>query len=161
MTITAMKNEDIPAVAKLETQCFSQPWSSQVLEAEMQNPNSIFYVAREEDKLAGYVGMHRVLDEGYLFNIAVDRDFRRRGVAAALMERILEYAKTNKLGFLTLEVRQGNTAAIALYKMLGFGEVGRRRQFYANPTEDAVLMTKFMHFSIRPEQIRRDGEGKI
>lgn len=146
MTITAMKTEDIPEVTELEKQCFSQPWSGQVLEAELQNPNSIFLVARHDDRMAGYVGMHRVLDEGYLFNVAVDGDFRRHGVATALMDRLLDYASENRLGFLTLEVREGNTPAIALYKKLGFGEVGRRRQFYANPTEDAVLMTKFMHF---------------
>lgn len=146
MTITAMKTEDIPAVTELEKQCFSQPWSAQVLEAELQNPNSIFLVAKQDEQLAGYVGMHRVLDEGYLFNVAADSSFRRQGVASALMKRLLDYAKETRLGFLTLEVREGNCPAIALYQKLGFGEVGRRKQFYANPVEDAVLMTKFMHF---------------
>ncbi len=144
MTIAAMTMEDVPEVAALEKQCFSQPWSAQVLEAELGNPNSVFLVATETGRLAGYAGMHRVMDEGYLFNVAVDGGFRRRGVATALVEKLVEFAKEKRMGFLTLEVREGNAVAIALYQKLGFGEVGRRKRFYVNPVEDAVLMTKFI-----------------
>ncbi|MGI5965312.1 MAG: ribosomal protein S18-alanine N-acetyltransferase [Anaerotruncus rubiinfantis] len=144
MQITSMTEKDVPLVAALERQCFSQPWSAQVLEAELQNPNAIFYVARKEGLLAGYVGMHRVMDEGYIANIAVDEAFRRQGVAKTLMQALLTFAKEKRLGFLTLEVRAGNWPAIQLYEGLGFGEVGRRKNFYANPTEDAILMTRFL-----------------
>lgn len=144
MTITAMTMEDVPEVAALEKQCFSQPWSAQVLEAELGNPNSVFLAAKETDRLAGYIGMHRVMDEGYLFNVAVDSGFRRRGVATALVNQLVEFAKEKRMSFLTLEVREGNATAIALYQKLGFGEVGRRKRFYVNPVEDAVLMTKFI-----------------
>lgn len=161
MTITAMRPNDLSEVAELEAECFSQPWSRQVLEAELQNPNSIFLTAHKDGQIAGYVGMHRVLDEGYLFNIAVKRAFRRNGVATSLMERLLQYAREQNLAFLTLEVREGNHSAIHLYDKLGFGKVGQRKQFYANPTEDAVLMTIFMHSSIPPESVRQDGEGKL
>ncbi|MBE6905487.1 MAG: ribosomal-protein-alanine N-acetyltransferase [Ruminococcaceae bacterium] len=139
-----MTMEDVPEVAALEKQCFSQPWSAQVLEAELRNPNSVFLVAKEAGRLAGYAGMHRVMDEGYLFNVAVDSGFRRRDVATSLVEKLVEFAKEKRMGFLTLEVREGNATAIALYKKLGFGEVGRRKRFYVNPVEDAVLMTKFI-----------------
>jgi len=144
MTIAVMTMEDVPEVAALEKQCFSQPWSAQVLEAELRNPNSVFLVAKEAGRLAGYAGMHRVMDEGYLFNVAVDSGFRRRDVATSLVEKLVEFAKEKRMGFLTLEVREGNATAIALYKKLGFGEVGRRKRFYVNPVEDAVLMTKFI-----------------
>ncbi|WP_242968799.1 ribosomal protein S18-alanine N-acetyltransferase [Marasmitruncus massiliensis] len=144
MTIAVMTMEDVPEVAALERQCFSQPWSAQVLEAELRNPNSVFLAAKEAGRLAGYAGMHRVMDEGYLFNVAVDSGFRRRGIATALVEKLVEFAKEKRMGFLTLEVREGNATAIALYKKLGFGEVGRRKRFYVNPVEDAVLMTKFI-----------------
>lgn len=139
-----MTKEDIPAIAELEILCFSQPWSEQAFEAELQNKHAIFYVAKSGDKLAGYIGMHHVLDEGYIANVAVHPDFRRRGVATALIGRLLLYAKRSRMTFLTLEVREGNAAAIDCYKQLGFGEVGRRKGYYANPTEDAVLMTLFL-----------------
>ncbi|MEM1485220.1 ribosomal protein S18-alanine N-acetyltransferase [Oscillospiraceae bacterium PP1C4] len=144
MKITAMTMEHLSGVASLERQCFSQPWSERVLEAELQNPNGVFLTAMEDETLAGYVGMHRVLDEGYIANVAVDENYRRRGVATMLLEELLAFARQNKLGFLTLEVREGNIPAIAFYSKMGFREVGRRRGFYAHPTEDAILMTIFL-----------------
>ena len=100
MQITSMTEKDVPLVAALERQCFSQPWSAQVLEAELQNPNAIFYVARKEGLLAGYVGMHRVMDEGYIANIAVDEAFRRQGVAKTLMQALLTFAKEKRLSLI-------------------------------------------------------------
>ena len=131
-------------MAEIERECFSQPWSERTLAAELKNPAAVFFVARSGGRVVGYAGMHRVLDEGYIANVAVTGAFRRRGAATALMRRLFRYARRERLGFLTLEVREGNLPARAFYEKLGFGEVGRRRNFYANPTEDAVLMTAFL-----------------
>lgn len=139
-----MTRNEIAGVAALEKQCFSQPWSQRVLESELENPNAVFFVAKCGAQVAGYVGMHRVLDEGYIANVAVDEGFRRRGVATALLKRLFAFARREKLGFVTLEVRESNEAAVAFYRKLGFGEVGRRKNFYAAPVEDAVLMTAFL-----------------
>ena len=139
-----MRPEHIPGVAAIERACFSQPWSERVLEAEQGNPNAVFFVAVSGGRVLGYVGMHRVLDEGYIANVAVDEAFRRHGLAAALMDRMFLFARENRLGFITLEVREGNAQAIRFYQRFGFGEVGRRKNFYANPTEDAILMTAFL-----------------
>lgn len=144
MEIKRMERGTLAEVAALERACFSQPWSERVLETELGNANAIFYTARESGALAGYIGMHRVLDEGYIANIAVADPFRRRGVATALLGALIGYAHGEKLGFVTLEVREGNAPATSFYQKMGFGEVGRRRDFYANPTEDAVLMTLFL-----------------
>ncbi|MCI8649577.1 MAG: ribosomal protein S18-alanine N-acetyltransferase [Anaerotruncus sp.] len=138
-----MVASDIPAVAALERACFSQPWSERVLEGEMKNPNSIFFVA-EETELVGYIGMQHILDEGYLANVAVDSAYRRSGVGTALLQRLLAFAQQEKLAFITLEVRQSNQPAIRFYQKYGFEVVGRRRNFYESPTEDALLMTKFL-----------------
>ncbi len=143
MDIRPMVASDIPAVAALERACFSQPWSERVLEGEMKNPNSIFFVA-EETELVGYIGMQHILDEGYLANVAVDSAYRRSGVGAALLQRLLAFAQQEKLAFITLEVRQSNQPAIRFYQKYGFEVVGRRRNFYESPTEDALLMTKFL-----------------
>ncbi len=144
MEIINMNEQHIGAVARLERDCFSQPWSERVLEAELKNPNALFLAAIEDEALIGYAGIHRVLDEGYIANIAVDSRFRRDGVATALLSGLFAFARENRLGFLTLEVRGGNEPAIAFYRKMGFGEVGRRRNYYANPTEDAILMTAFL-----------------
>ena len=88
--------------------------------------------------------MHRVLDEGYIANVAVDAAFRRQGVATALLRTLLEDAQIHRLSFVTLEVREGNLAAVSFYRKLGFQEVGRRKGFYTAPQEDAVLMTLFL-----------------
>ena len=82
-----------------------------------------------------------MLDEGYITNVAVSPDFRRQGIARALIEALLAKARENGLAFVTLEVRESNAPAIALYTGAGFEPVGKRKNFYSNPTENAVLMT--------------------
>lgn len=148
MELRRMQQADIPAIAALEKQCFSQPWSEQALAAELQNKNALFLAAFEAGKLIGYLGMHCVLDEGYIANVAVDEAYRRRGVATALLNALLEIARQRRLGFVTLEVRQSNAPAIAFYEKFGFKAVGRRKNFYANPMEDAVLMTIFLQTGV-------------
>ena len=84
-----------------------------------------------------------LLDEGYITNVAVDPSRRRQGVAAQLLQVFDNFARGNQLAFLTLEVRPSNTAAIALYQGFGFREVGRRRNYYDLPKEDALILTKY------------------
>ena len=139
-----MTAEDIAGVAWLERACFSQPWSARVLETELANPNAVFFVAVSGTRVLGYVGLHRVLDEGYIANVAVAGPMRRHGLATRLMEMLFAFARRERLGFITLEVRESNAPAIAFYEKAGFGVAGRRRRYYANPTEDAVLMTAFL-----------------
>ena len=95
----------------------------------------------EEGRVVGYAGLHVVLDEGYIDNVAVEPDARKHGVASALLDVFCRYGAAN-LAFLTLEVRASNAAAIALYDKFGFQEVGRRKSYYQHPTEDAILMTR-------------------
>ena len=83
-----------------------------------------------------------VADEGYITNVAVFPAYRRRGVAAQLIQVFINFAKGNRLAFLTLEVRPGNAAAIALYQGFGFQEAGRRKNYYDLPKEDALILTR-------------------
>ena len=98
-------------------------------------------MAEQDGRTAGYVGCQTVLDEGYITNVAVSPDFRRQGIARALIAELTAKAGGNKLAFVTLEVRESNAPAIALYTGAGFAPVGKRKDFYSNPTENAVLMT--------------------
>jgi ribosomal-protein-alanine N-acetyltransferase len=115
-----------------------------MLAEELDNQCAAFLVAVEPvtDKVVGYAGLLVMADEGYITNVAVFPEYRRRGVAEQLITVFDKFARGNRLVFLTLEVRPSNTAAIALYQSFGFEEVGRRRNYYDLPKEDALIMTK-------------------
>ena len=126
----------IPQIAALEKLCFSVPWTEEMLTEELESMNSTCIVAVTDDRtVLGYAGITVVLDEGYINNIAVARKYRRMGLGSDLLGVFLRFAEAQNLAFLTLEV--------ALYHKFGFEEVGRRKNYYDKPTEDAILMTKF------------------
>lgn len=139
MNIMEMQEKHLPALAELEKQCFHAPWSEKMLREELGG--GIFLVAEQDGEVQGYVGCQTVLDEGYITNVAVSPDFRRRGAARRLIAELIARAKEKRLAFVTLEVRESNAPAIALYTGAGFAPVGKRKNFYSNPTENAVLMT--------------------
>lgn len=140
--LVPMTAELIPAIAEIERLCFSHPWSENALREELFNDAACFIAAVTDDgQVVGYAGLHCVLDEGYIDNIAVRPEYRRQGVAGELLGAFLRFGQAN-LAFLTLEVRASNGAAIALYTKYGFSQVGVRRGYYSAPTEDAVLMTR-------------------
>lgn len=140
MHIDKLKKEYLDDVYTLETVCFSNPWSIENLEAQIDNPDSHFLVALEGNKVVGYMGLQIFSGEGYVTNAAVLPEYRHQGIAQAL---IAEQMK-NEMEFITLEVRESNIPAIALYTKMGFENVGIRPKFYSNPTENAIIMTK--HF---------------
>ncbi len=141
--IVPMDRSHIPQIAALERKCFPDPWSERLLEDALFDPQASFIVAEdgEEGNILGYAGLHAVLDEGYIDNIAVIPDARRHGVASALLDVFCRFAAAN-LAFLTLEVRSSNAPAIALYEKYGFQRAGLRPGYYRHPKEDAVIMTR-------------------
>ena len=143
--IVPMAAEHLDRLEQLERMCFSRPWSKKMLAEELDNQCAAFLVAvePETEKAVGYAGLLVVADEGYIPNVAVDPSCRRQGVAAQLLQVFDNFAKGNHLAFLTLEVRPSNAAAIALYEGFGFREVGRRRNYYDLPKEDALILTKY------------------
>ena len=140
--IVPMNGDHLDEVAELERICFSVPWSRNMLAEELDNLLSAFLVALDDSgRVVGYAGLQVVLDEGYITNVAVRPECRRMGVASQLLQVFLNFAKANKLAFLTLEVRASNYDAIALYGSRGFRSVGRRKNYYEHPREDAIIMT--------------------
>ena len=140
--LVPMDRSHLEGVAALERTCFSHPWSVEMLAEELYNETASFLVAEGEDgSVLGYAGLHVVLDEGYIDNVAVDPACRRQGIADALIATFVRFGAA-RLAFLTLEVRAGNAPAIALYEKHGFYEVGRRKGYYDDPKEDAILMTR-------------------
>ena len=139
--VCALQREHIKQIAELEKVCFSAPWSEDFI-LESYKTGMKFFVAEENGKLLGYVGISCVLDEGYIGNIAVYPAARKKGVGTALLERVFSLAKDEGLSFVSLEVRVSNLAAISLYEKLGFKQEGRRPKFYRDPDEDALILTK-------------------
>ncbi len=142
-TVRPMTEEDLPAVLAMEARCFPDPWSEGVFRTALRDASSLWLAAETGGVLAGYAGMQWVLDEGYIDNVAVDPAFRRKGAASDLLEAMIAEGKKRSLSFLSLEVRAGNEAAIALYAAFGFETVGCRRGYYLRPPEDALIMTKY------------------
>ena len=140
--VVTMAEEHISALTQLEKECFAAPWSEKALADELTNPNAVFRVALIDEEVAGYVGMLHGLDEGDICNVAVFDKFRRRGVATALIQHLVDYAVENQLSFITLEVRESNMGAQKFYETMGFETIGIRKNFYDNPKEHAILMNK-------------------
>ena len=143
MKIEKMTKEHLESVYIIETECFSHPWSKQSLENELNNDTSLFWVATENNDVIGYIGMSVVIDEGYIFNVAVSETYRKKGVGSALINEIVTYGKKNNLCFITLEVRESNINAQSLYSKFGFIKVGERKNYYSEPKENAILLTKY------------------
>ena len=142
-TIALMTYDDVPQVAAIERQCFPDPWSERMLREHLDNQCAAALVARGEDgTILGYGGLLVAADEGYITNIAVRPEYRRQGIAADILGVFENFARGNRLAFLTLEVRSSNAAARSLYEKLGYVQAGVRRNYYEHPREDAIIMTR-------------------
>ena len=143
MTVLPMTTEHVAAVAALEARAFSTPWSENSIRSELDNPWAIWYVALEGEDLLGYIGVQYGPDGGDIMTVATQPQCQGRGIAKTLIGKITEIFLEKSLEYLTLEVRPSNSPALGLYSALGFREVGRRKNYYRQPTEDALLLTLY------------------
>ena len=137
-----MTSQHVPQVAALEAICFADPWSEKSVASELTNSLSLWLVALDGDRVAGYVGSQSVMGESDMMNVAVHPDYRRQGIAEKLCLALVEALKEKGNHCLTLEVRATNDPAKALYEKLGFQQVGLRKNYYRNPKEDACILRK-------------------
>lgn len=138
--IRPMTAADVPSVAALEKLCFSDPWSVSSIASELDNPLSLWLVWEEDGAAAAYLGVQRVPPQADVMNVAVSPALRRRGIARALFAELER--RLPEIDELFLEVRTSNSGAIALYRTLGFEQVGRRPNYYLDPREDALILRK-------------------
>lgn len=138
--IRPMTAADVPSVAALEKLCFSDPWSVSSIASELDNPLSLWLVWEEDGAAAAYLGVQRVPPQADVMNVAVSPALRRRGIARALFAELER--RLPEIDELFLEVRASNSGAIALYRTLGFEQVGRRPNYYLDPREDALILRK-------------------
>lgn len=143
--IEDVREQELEQIEKIEKACFSLPWTVEQLRNQLKDSQHEFIAAKDDEgRVLGYVGMMYVLDEGYISNVAVAPEARRQGISDELIGELMRRSRFLGLAFVTLEVRCGNAAAIALYKKHGFVPVGRRKNYYDFPREDAILMTHFL-----------------
>ena len=142
LTIGPLSPQRLSEAAEIERLCFSSPWSAGQLAESISLPGSHCLEAVLDGRLAGYIGFYRVLDEGFVTNLAVRPDLRRKGVGRALLRRLISDCADLGVRAVSLEVRESNAPALALYLSEGFTVDGRRPRFYSRPTEDALLLSR-------------------
>ena len=135
-----MTTEDARVLAELDLLCFAVPWSEKSFLEEANNPLARYFVAKDEEKIVGYGGIWLVSGEGQITNIAVHPEYRKKGIASAILEELIKSAEGCEQIF--LEVRESNTAAISLYEKHGFKNCGVRKNFYHSPTENGIIMIR-------------------
>lgn len=140
-SIRRMRADDAQAAALLEAATFARPWTLKDFLYEMlENPVARYLLAENDGQMLGFAGVHIILDEGHITNIAVAEAARGQGIGKALTSALMQYAANLGVAYLTLEVRASNEKAIGLYKTLGFVKVGIRAKYYDDNQEDAWLM---------------------
>jgi ribosomal-protein-alanine N-acetyltransferase len=148
VVIADLTLEYLDAVHAIEKRTFSIPWSKDEFRSEITGKEHAYYKAALirgawRTRVAGYAGLWHILNEGHITNFAVDEPYRRQGIGSMLLAALIELAAAYNMIGLTLEVRAGNDAALALYAKYGFKPEGLRRNYYTDPREDAVIMWKY------------------
>ena len=142
MEIIKMKESHVSQIAALERLCFSDAWSENSIRSELSNKLSLWLVAVDGDRVAGYIGSQTVLGWADMMNLCVSPDYRRQGIGEKLTLELERQLREEKVECLTLEVRVSNAPAITLYEKLGFQQVGKRPRYYEKPREDALILRK-------------------
>jgi ribosomal-protein-alanine N-acetyltransferase len=140
LAVRGMCEADLAVVMRIELASYSVPWTETTFRGLLRREDAELIVVEAEAQPAGYAVFWQVLDQAELGNVAVDPQWRRRGVGRRLVREVLERARKRGVRELFLEVRPSNQNARALYEELGFSAVGRRRAYYQAPVEDAVVM---------------------
>lgn len=142
MTFREMLVEDLDQVMEIENDLISPPWTREGFFTFLMKDENMFFVVEEKGRILGYCSMQTVLDEGDILNVAVTRDRQKEGIGYFLVDSMLMMAAARGIHIVHLEVRESNDSARRLYQRLGFKEDGLRKNYYTEPVENAVLMTK-------------------
>ncbi len=145
LEIRRMRSADLPQVMLIELATFTMPWSEATFRGLLRRRDSELLVAEIRGEIAGYAVFWAVLDQGELGNVAVDESYRGKGIGSQLIQAVLNNAEERGVREIFLEVRRSNTGAQDLYKSFGFLEVGRRKNYYLEPLEDALVMKKILN----------------
>jgi ribosomal-protein-alanine N-acetyltransferase len=137
-----MLEVDLDQVTAIEKASMPSPWSKELFEEELRRPLARYFVVEVEGKVAGYMGYWQAPEEAHIINLAIGPEFRRQGLGAQMIERCVEFAGKRGARLATLEVREGNQAAQALYEKCQFRSIAIRKQYYSDNLEDAIVMIR-------------------
>lgn len=143
--IRKMTRQDLDEVMIIENESFTMPWSRESYEAELQNQYASYLVCDYAGEVAAFAGMWTVYEEAHITNVAVGKEFRCQGMGRILMLEEEKLARAKQVERILLEVRPSNSAALAMYKSLGFIPTSIRKQYYSDNQEDALIMTKYLN----------------
>ncbi|MEB3330285.1 MAG: ribosomal protein S18-alanine N-acetyltransferase [Candidatus Sericytochromatia bacterium] len=140
LEIRKMQPSDLPRVVAVERACFGERWSQAAFENELANAQSTYFVSLHAGVIVGYAGYWLILEEAHITTIGTDPAHQGKGFGERLLLHLVEHAARAEARWVTLEVRVSNQAAIALYEKYGFTSLGRRRGYYHDNHEDALVM---------------------
>ncbi len=138
--ILKLTKEQVPAVARIEAELFSAPWSEKAFADTLGMEHVLFYTASVDSRVAGYCGIYLAADEGEITNVAVAPEYRGRKIAQILLQTVMARAHQKGAQRIFLEVRSRNDPAIGLYQKQGFRTIGTRKNYYQYPQDDALVM---------------------
>lgn len=138
ITFSKMTTFDLQSIAPILVSDFDNFWNLDVLKSELESPSSYYFVIKNNEEIVGFAGIKVILDEADIMDIVIKKSYRGNGLGKLLMEYLISFARSLKLLSLTLEVREDNYSAIALYTKLGFIKVGLRKNYYDG--KNAILM---------------------
>ena len=141
--IRDMKESDLDRIMEIEEKSFNPPWSREAFLLELtKNLLAKYIVAEVDGQVVGYGGIWLIIDEGHVTNIAVDEEYRGKGIGSKILEGLIQICRERNMTAMTLEVRKSNVVAQSLYRKYGFKEYGIRKGYYQDNNEDAIIMWK-------------------
>ena len=140
LEISQMSISDLDSISNILLTDFDDFWTYSILKSELENPNSTFIVAKQNNQVFGFGGIWRSIDDIHITNIVVKKNLRNNGIGSMLLNKLIELSKKRNINSITLEVNTKNIPAIKLYEKYGFKNVGIRKKYYNN-TDDAIIMT--------------------
>lgn len=141
LEIYNMTDYDLSLIKDILIDDFDDFWTYDVLQEELNNPNSEYFVAKLENNILGFAGIWKAVDDVHITDIVVKKSNRQTGIGSKLLEKLIQTAKNQNFKAITLEVNEHNSPAINLYLKYGFKNVGFRKKYYNNK-DNAIIMTK-------------------
>lgn len=143
MEIKEMKISDLDSIADNLLTDFDDFWTYTVFKSELENNNSKYIVAKQNNEIVGFAGIWIAIDIAHITNIVVKKGLRKQGIGTILLQELIKLCKELKMNEVTLEVNENNSKAINLYKKFGFEQVGLRKKYYRTG-DNAIIMTKLV-----------------
>ena len=140
LSIQLMKEKDVDEVLHISNLSLKESWSRESLLKEVTNPLAKYFLVKDDENILGFAGVWIIFDEGHITNVAIHPEYRGKGLGEYLMNSLIEGCKSQKCNSITLEVRESNLPALKLYEKLGFKVAGKRKKYYSDNGEDALIM---------------------